>query len=68
MENSIEFVDLDGFIQVWYENDVSPFEDRIMGAIRKDEEGYHRFRPVNGIDMTCRMLRVVSVELDRLNT
>ena len=41
MNRSMEFVPAVGRFDVWFESDIPPFEDRVMGKIKKDHEGYY---------------------------
>jgi hypothetical protein len=67
LKSEVEFRNEDGFISVWYEDDRPPFKDMIMGAIRKDNEGYYRFHPARKAVMTCKHLRVVMYKIAELN-
>jgi hypothetical protein len=67
LKSEVEFRNEDCFISVWYEDDRPPFKDMIMGAIRKDNEGYYRFHPARKAVMTCKHLRVVMYKIAELN-
>ena len=61
MKDSIEFKDECGFMSVWYEN------DRLMGSLRKDDDGFYRFHPNRGAVMIQKHLRVVGDKMSGLN-
>jgi hypothetical protein len=67
LKSEVEFRNEDGFISVWYEDDRPPFKDMIMGALRKDDEGYYRFHSARKAVMTCKHLRVVMYKIAELN-
>jgi hypothetical protein len=67
LDSEVEFKEEDGFISVWYEDDRAPFEDKIMGTLRKDDEGFYRFHP-GKVVMTCKHCRMVMYQLSVLNT
>ena len=67
LKSEVEFK-LDGdFYSVWYENDKPPFDDVLMGALRKDSDGYFRFHPARKALMTCKHLRVLAAKVSELN-
>ena len=68
MEAEIEFNQDEGFITVWYENDGTPFDVKIMGIIRKGDDGYYRFHTSGNTVMTCKHLRLVFSKLSKLNS
>lgn len=68
LEAEIEFKEEDGVLSVWYEDDRAPFTDRLMGALRKDDEGYYRFHPARKAVMTCKHFRIVGKKISELNT
>ena len=68
LKSEVEIKDEDGFMSVWYEDDKPPFDDKIMGALRKDDDGYYRFHPARKAVMTCKHFRVVSAKIAELNT
>ncbi len=67
LKSEIEFKQEDAFISVWYENDRPPFDDRLMGALRKDDDGYYRFHPARKVVMTCKHFRIVGNKISELN-
>jgi hypothetical protein len=68
MESEICFVKQDnGNVEIWYENDQPPFDDKLMGVLREDTEGYYRFHPARVVVMTCKHFRVVGKYLSELN-
>ena len=68
LSTEIEFKDNKEFIEVWYEDDRPPFRDVLMGALRKDGEGYYRFHAGRNVVMTCKHFRVVGKKIGDLNT
>lgn len=52
---------------MWVERDCAPFDDYVCGVLRKNEEGYLRFHPSNGVVMHCKLLREVAAEVARRN-
>lgn len=67
LKSEVEFKQEDCFVSVWYENDRPPFDDVLMGALRKDDEGYYRFHPSRKAVMTCKHLRLVASKASELN-
>lgn len=43
-------------------------EERLLGVIRKDYEGYWVFAPGRKVEMTCKQLRTLSEKISKLNT
>ena len=68
MEREIEFKDLSGRIIMQVERDSAPFDEYILGVIKKDDLGYYRFAPNPGVIMTCKHLRVAAKKVSELNT
>lgn len=54
-------------IDMWVERDCEPYDDYVCGVLRKDEEGFFRFHPNQGVVMHCKLLREAANELARLN-
>jgi hypothetical protein len=67
LKSQIEFKQEDGFFSVWQENDKPPFDDMLMGALRKDCDGYYEFHPARKIIMTCKLCRTIAAKLSELN-
>ena len=67
LKSEVEFENVGDFFAVYYEDDKPPFNDRLMGALRKDEDGYYRFHPVRGAVMTCKHFRVLVDKISELN-
>lgn len=67
LKASVEFRDGKECISVFYENDEPPFDDRLMGVLRKDNEGFYRFHPARKAIMTVRHFRIVMSKMAELN-
>ena len=67
LKSGIEFKDNKDFIEVWWEQDTSPFNDKLIGCLHKGEDGYYRFHPARKSVMTCKHLRVLSEKVSELN-
>ena len=67
LSSEIEFKQEDDFVSVWYEDDKPPFRDMLMGALRKDNDGYYRFHPARKAIMTCKHFRIVGQKISELN-
>jgi len=52
---------------VFDEDDRPPFEGITLGHIIKDYDGYYRFHPSSGVDMTHKQLRTLAVHVGELN-
>ena len=63
----IRKIDALGEYIVTTENDRPPFEMITLGVIKKCVEGFYRFKPSRGIDMTQRHLGGLSVYIGDLN-
>jgi hypothetical protein len=63
----IEFKDNTDFIEMWWESDSAPFEDKLMGCLRKGEDGHYRFHPARKVILTCKHLRVLAQKCSDLN-
>ena len=68
LHSEITFTKEEDLIAVWYEEDKPPFEDKLMGSLRKDEDGYYRFHPARKVIMTCKHFRVVGEKISSLNS
>jgi hypothetical protein len=53
---------------MWVERDCAPFDDYIMGHFEKDNEGFYRFEPSDGVKMACVHLREAAQKAGELNT
>ena len=62
----MEFKDNGEFIECYDQCYVSA-EDRLYGAIRKDEEGYYTFHPARRVVLTCIQLKNLFERLRFLN-
>ncbi|MFT6988175.1 MAG: hypothetical protein ACJASL_000135 [Paraglaciecola sp.] len=63
----IEFKVNTDFIEMWWESDTGPFEDKLMGCLRKGEDGYYRFHTARKAILTCKHLRVLAKKCSDLN-
>lgn len=68
LNSEIEFKDNSDFIEVWWECDQAPFDDKLIGYIRKGGDGFYRFHPARKAIMTCKHLRVLAKKISDLNT
>ena len=68
MDREIEFKDNGDFVEMWWEDDRPPFNDKILGCIRKGEDGFFRFHPARKVVMNCRCLRELAAKVSQLNT
>jgi hypothetical protein len=66
LNSEIEFKENGEFIEMWWEQDAPPFDDRLMGCIRKGDDGY-RFHPARKAVLTVKHLRFLIKKCSGLN-
>lgn len=49
------------------EREEGPFDEYSIGVIKKGDDGYHRFHPIDGAVMICRHLKQIAAKLSELN-
>lgn len=67
LNSEIEFKGNKDFIEMWWEQDLPPFNDKLIGCLRKGDDGYYRFHPARKTVMTCKHLRVLAKKVSELN-
>lgn len=67
LNTEIEFKENGNSIAVWWEQDTPPFKDKLIGAVRKGDDGYYRFHPARDAVMHCKILRVLAEKVSNLN-
>lgn len=54
------------FYEVW--DDYWFDKEILVGALRKNDEGYYQFHPGRKVVLSCKMLRDIAEKLSELNT
>jgi hypothetical protein len=67
LKSEIEFKDNGEFVSMWWESDSPPFDDRLMGCLRRDKDGFYRFHPARKVVLTCKHLRTLAKKCSDLN-
>ena len=67
LKSEIEFKDNKDFVEMWWEQDTPPFNDKLIGCLRKSDDNYYRFHPARKVVMTCKHLRVLAEKISKLN-
>jgi len=67
MSDMIEFKDNGEFIEVYSESDKPPFNDILLGAIRKNEDGYYVFHVARKVILYVCHLRRLAAHISELN-
>jgi hypothetical protein len=67
MIRDIEFKFNGDFVEMWWEDDMPPFDGKLMGCIRRGDDNYYRFHPARKTVMNCKCLRVLAKKVSDLN-
>lgn len=62
----IEYKDEGDFISCW-SYDYEKSDDRIIGGIRKDDNGYWVFHPARKVTLCCGQLKRLFVKISEMN-
>jgi len=64
-----EFKNNGKFLEVWGWDGFNGDDDILIGTIKEDTDGdYYWFHPAKEINLSCKMMRVISIKLSELNT
>ena len=66
-KSEIEFKNNGDFVEMWWQEDKDPFDDVLVGCLRRDDDGYYRFQPASKSVLTCEHLRVLAAKCSQLN-
>ena len=67
LKSEIDFKSSGDLVEIWWESDRPPFDDVLMGCLRKDDDGYYRFYPASKSALTSKHLRILAAKCSELN-
>ena len=68
MSEQVEFSEKEQIIEVLYEDDRPPFKKKLMGVLKKDDEGFFRFHPNGNAVMIQKHFRIIGKKISELNS